>query len=67
MNGARRSSAKDFSDPLPISEFQLSLWRLDTLHKVQNSLKTSLGAILDAKRELLKQIAAVRTPHLGQS
>ncbi|RWA10509.1 hypothetical protein EKO27_g4575 [Xylaria grammica] len=50
-----------------LSRFQLILWSLDCLYKFQNSLKSSITNILDAKRELIDQIheqAANRSPPL---
>ncbi|KAI1128833.1 hypothetical protein F5Y10DRAFT_291616 [Nemania abortiva] len=43
-------------DKLSLSQFQLILWCLGCLYKFQNSLKTSIANILDAKTELLGQI-----------
>ncbi|KAI1750062.1 hypothetical protein F4782DRAFT_548893 [Xylaria castorea] len=43
-------------DSSSLSQFQLILWSLDCLYKFQNSLKTSITNILDAKRELFDQM-----------
>ncbi|KAI0110815.1 hypothetical protein GGR51DRAFT_79405 [Nemania sp. FL0031] len=43
-------------DNLSLSQFQLILWCLGCLYKFQNSLKTSIANIVDAKTELLEQI-----------
>ncbi|KAI1154425.1 hypothetical protein F4825DRAFT_472164 [Nemania diffusa] len=43
-------------DTTSLSQFQLILWNLGCLCKFQNSLKTSITNIHDAKRELLDQI-----------
>ncbi|KAI0552484.1 hypothetical protein F4679DRAFT_534257 [Xylaria curta] len=43
-------------DSSSLSQFQHILWSLDCLYKFQNSFKTSIANILDAKRELLDQI-----------
>ncbi|KAJ8133220.1 hypothetical protein O1611_g403 [Lasiodiplodia mahajangana] len=54
-------------DKLSLPKLQLILWCLDCLYKFQNSLKTSIANIIDAKTELLSQIqeqAANRTHSL---
>lgn len=43
-----------------IPQFQLGLWSLESLYKLQNSLKDSMSSVLQAKEELILQINDVR-------
>ena len=47
------------SDHSSIGQLRLSLWRLDSLYRIQYSLHTSLEGILEAKRELMDQMEEV--------
>jgi hypothetical protein len=49
--------SKDHSS---IPQFQLGLWSLEALYKLQNSLKESMASVLRAKEELTLQINDVR-------
>ena len=46
-------------------EFELGLWSLEALYKLQNSLKASVDSLLDAKEKLGAQIKEVSVSILG--
>ncbi len=46
-------------------EFELGLWSLEALYKLQNSLKVSVDSLLDAKERLGGQIKEVSVIILG--
>jgi hypothetical protein len=52
--------AKWSNDHSSIPQFQLGLWSLEALYKLQNSLKESVSSVLQAKEELILQIGDVR-------
>jgi hypothetical protein len=53
-------------DQKSIPQFQIGLWSLEALYKLQRSLRESVGSVLQAKKELLIQINEVK-PQLGVS
>ena len=48
-----------------VLEYELAVWSLEALYKLQNSLSATLGSLLDAKEELMKQARDV-SPSLSQ-
>jgi hypothetical protein len=48
--------SNDRDSPL---EFELGLWSLDSLQKLQYSLKASVSSLLEAKEDLMAQIRDV--------
>jgi hypothetical protein len=49
-------------DDRSIPQYQIGLWSLEALYKLQRSLNESVGSILQAKKELLIQISEVKLP-----
>jgi hypothetical protein len=57
----RADGSKWERDTKSIPRFQIGLWSLESLYKLQRSLKESVGSILQAKEELLIQIIEVNS------
>jgi hypothetical protein len=55
----KRSEGEWTNDEKAQHEFELGLWSLDSLSKLQNSLKSSVDSLLEAKEELIAQIRNV--------
>jgi len=55
----KRTEEEWSSNPNLALEFELGLWSLEALYKLQNSLNASVGSLLDAKEKLGEQIKHV--------
>jgi hypothetical protein len=54
----QQSTFTNKSDEYP-PEYELGVWSLDALYKLQNSLNATVASLLKAKEELTAQIIAV--------
>jgi hypothetical protein len=54
----QQSTFTNKADEYPL-EYELGVWSLDALYKLQNSLNATVASLLKAKEELTAQITAV--------